>query len=344
MFDEGVVGLRHLGRQAGDRLRRTDAGNDVLALGVRQVLAVERALAGRWAAREADAGAAARSGVAEDHRHDADGGAQVVRDVLVVAVGDRARVRPALEHGADGEAQLLPRVCRERLRACGGDLLKAADDLFEVGLAQVCVRGGTRLRPRLVQHRLEALGVGVKRHLGEELDEAPVRVQREAPVVGRLRQALDRLVVEAEVEDRVHHSRHRELRARADGDEQRVVRVAEAPADSLLDLLQRLLHLLPEAVRQLLVQAGELAEPVGGYDEARRYGQAQAGHLAEVRTLTSEQIAHPGVAVSEAINEPRRRRHRLVLLTRNRPAVKQARSDLSLFGRIHPRFTRPVYT
>ena len=45
----------------------------------------------------------------------------------------------------------------------------------------------------------------------------------------------DRLVVEAEVEDRVHHARHRIARAGADGEEERVGQAAEALAEDLLD-------------------------------------------------------------------------------------------------------------
>ncbi len=54
-LDELVVGLRQLLGHACDRLRRADAGDDVLALGVAQELAVEDALARRRIAREADA-------------------------------------------------------------------------------------------------------------------------------------------------------------------------------------------------------------------------------------------------------------------------------------------------
>ena len=46
-FHRRLVGTRFLPRDLGDLLRRADAGDDVLALGVDQELAVEPLLAGR---------------------------------------------------------------------------------------------------------------------------------------------------------------------------------------------------------------------------------------------------------------------------------------------------------
>src|SRR3712207_7590669 len=54
-------------------LFRSDAGDHVLALGVREELAVEPALPGCRVAREADARAGVLALVAEDHLNDVDG-------------------------------------------------------------------------------------------------------------------------------------------------------------------------------------------------------------------------------------------------------------------------------
>ena len=50
--------------------------------------------------------------------------------------------------------------------------------------------------------------------IGVHLDEAAIAVPGEARVARHGSQALDRRIVEAEVEDGVHHSRHRHARAR----------------------------------------------------------------------------------------------------------------------------------
>ena len=45
--------------------------------------------------------------------------------------------------------------------------------------------------------------------VGIHLDEAAIAVIGEAAVPARLRQTFDGLIVEAEIEHRVHHARHR---------------------------------------------------------------------------------------------------------------------------------------
>ena len=87
--DLGQVALQRL-----DRLGVAHAGDDVLALGVGQVVAVQLALAGDRVAREGDAGTRAPAHVAEDHHLDVHRGAQVVGDALHAPVGDRARGVP----------------------------------------------------------------------------------------------------------------------------------------------------------------------------------------------------------------------------------------------------------
>ena len=66
---------------------------------------------------------------------------------------------------------------------------------------------------RSVQCRLEALAVQAEHRLAEHLDESAVRVPGEVLVAGLRRQSADALVVEPDVEDGVHHPRHREFPA-----------------------------------------------------------------------------------------------------------------------------------
>ncbi len=96
-----------------DRLRGADAGDDVLALGVSEELAVRAALTGRRVARERNARPRTVALVAEDHLHDVHGGAEVVGDVVGAAVHLGARRVPRREHGGDRPRELYVRVLRE---------------------------------------------------------------------------------------------------------------------------------------------------------------------------------------------------------------------------------------
>ena len=91
-----------------------DAGDDVLALRVLQVVAVHALGAGGRVAGEGDAGAGVHAEVAEHHRLDVDRGAEVVGDPLLAAVEPRAVGVPRVEDGAHREVELLARVLRER--------------------------------------------------------------------------------------------------------------------------------------------------------------------------------------------------------------------------------------
>jgi hypothetical protein len=84
-----------------DRKRSADTRDDILTLRVGQIFAVDTALASRRIAGEGDASSAVRAEIPEDHRLHRDGGAPVARDIVDLAVGDRAIVVPRAEDRAD---------------------------------------------------------------------------------------------------------------------------------------------------------------------------------------------------------------------------------------------------
>ena len=203
-----------------DRLGRTDSRDDVLALGVDEELPEERALAGGRVAGEADPGPRRLPLVAEHHLHDVHRGPEIVRDVVGAAIDPRARRLPRVEHGADGAAQLLARVLGERdARLALVDRLEGRDQLAQVVRRQLDVLADVASLLERLELALEEMPVDAVDHLAVHLDQPPVRVEREPRVSGGRREPLDRDVVQAEVQDRVHHPGHRDRRAGADRDE-----------------------------------------------------------------------------------------------------------------------------
>ena len=167
------------------RLGRPDAGNDVLALRVDEELAERRRLAGRRVARERDAGAGALALVAEDHLHDVHGRAEVVRDVVRAAVDLRARRLPRVEDGDDGADQLLVRVLRERpADVLLVDLPEGRHEAGEVVGRELDVLADASRRLQALELLLEAVRIDSVDGLAVHLDQAPVRVVREARVAG----------------------------------------------------------------------------------------------------------------------------------------------------------------
>ena len=116
-----------------DLRRRADARDDVLALRVREVLAVEDSFAGVGIAGERDAGAGVVAHVPEHHRDDAAGRAEVIRDLELLAIVLGALAEPRAEDRLDREAQLLLRLRRERFaRLLADDRLVLVDELSEL--------------------------------------------------------------------------------------------------------------------------------------------------------------------------------------------------------------------
>ena len=113
-----VVDLGHLLLELADRLGGPDARDDVLALGVDQVVAEEVVLAGVRVAGERHAGARVVPRVAEDHGLDVDGGPLQAGDPLDPAVLDGLVAHPAIEDGHDGLPELVLGVLRERSPTC----------------------------------------------------------------------------------------------------------------------------------------------------------------------------------------------------------------------------------
>ena len=135
----------------------------------------------------------------------------------------------------------------------------------------------------------EALVRDVVDGLAEHLDQPAVAVARELLVSGRARETLDGLVVEPDVEDRVHHPRHRDRRPRADGNEQRILGVAEPFSGLLLEPRDVLRDLLVEPL-DLAGGGHEGAGRIGRDREAGRHRDPQLGHLREPDSLAAEEV------------------------------------------------------
>ena len=293
-----LLETRGLGK-VGDGLGVADAG-DVLALCVHQEVAVALVGAVGGVAGERDAGSRGVAHVAEDHALDVDCGAEVIGDLVLLAVEDGARGVPRSKDGLLSKTQLEVRVVREHglavnddlgvlhgVDVIGEDLLERDDEVLEV----VGVELGVELRAALgllgVDGILEELAIDAHDNAREHLDEAAIGVVAKAGVAGLLDEALDGVVVEAEVEDRVHHAGHGEGRAGANGDEQRVVLVAELLAHALLEVLAVGVNLVKDAVGPDV--AGRRIGDAGlaGNGESRRNGKADVGHLRQVGALAA---------------------------------------------------------
>ena len=225
--------------EVGQGQRVADARNDVLALRVLQVVAVDAGVAGGGVAGEAHAGAGVFTHVAEHHGADIDGGAQVVGDALAAAVDAGTLGVPGAEDGLDAHVHLGARILGEVLAGLFlDDALEGVDEALEVLGGQLGVALHAALGLEVVEGVGEEVAVDVEDGLAEHLDEAAVGVPREALVTANGCEAENGLIVEADVQDGFHHAGHGELCAASHGDQERVGGVAEVAAHLILDAAQ----------------------------------------------------------------------------------------------------------
>ena len=285
--------------QRRDRLRRAHAGHDVFALRIDQELAVKNLLAGRRIARESHTGARLVAGVAKDHRLDVDGGAPLGRDVVFPAVNDRAIVHPRTEHGANSAIELLPGIGGKFFSGAVSDKLLETDHEFleivggQFGIVDVRV---IALMLEVVDHDFErfVIFVGPLLHAHHDvavhLDKAPIAIPGESFVLCGCGERKNRVVVEAQIEDRIHHAGHGVARARPHGNQQRhLLLVAERRAHDLFDLGDAVLDHALQFFRVRLLVGVVIGADFGRDRETGRNGQTDAAHFGEVCAFAAEQ-------------------------------------------------------
>ena len=183
----------------------------------------------------------------------------------------------------------------------GEDLLELGHELLEVVGREVGVGGGAAHVLHGRDGVLEQVAVKPHDHVGEHLDEAAVGVPGETGIVGLLDQAVDGLVVQTQVQHRVHHARHGHRRAGAHGHEQRVVGIADLLAHAALEVLAVGLDGVERALGPGVAGAGVLHAGLARDGEAGRHGKPDVGHLGEVGALAAEDRLHARVALGHVV-------------------------------------------
>ena len=232
----------HLGQRAtlhlGDRLRGSGPGHDVFPLRIGEKIPVERGFAGAAVAREGHSSARVVAHVAVHHRHHVHRGAQVVRNPVDPPVVRGAAGPPALEDRLDRAPELRHRILGKGQPRPGlNDGLELSHQGAQVVRGEVDIPLDASATPYVVEHLLERLLAQIEHHVAVHLHEAAVGVIGESRVRRAGHEPLNRVIVEPEVQDRLHHAGHRNGRAGAHGDEQRVSVVAEPLLGRPLELL-----------------------------------------------------------------------------------------------------------
>ena len=299
--------------EVGDGLGVADAGDNVLALGVHQKVPVELLSAVGRVARKGDAGRRGLPLVAKGHGLDVDGGAELVGNAMLLAVDAGALVHPAAKDGLDSKAQLELRIVREDglavgdlelgvqggLDVVGEDALESLDELLQVLGRKLGIDADAGDQTRLGQGVLEQIGIDAHDDVGEHLDKPAVAIPGKARVLRLGDKALNGIVVEAQVENRVHHTGHGERSARTNRHEQRIVVVTELLAAASLEVRLGGNDLIKCAFGPDVAGTGVLDTGLAGNGKATGNRQADAAHLGKVCALAAKHEVHGLVALSD---------------------------------------------
>ena len=297
-----LIDLGHLLGQLADGRGSTDTGYHVLALRIDEVLAEQRLLTGGGVAGKGYAGAAGVAAVAEGHRLYVNGGAPVIGDLVHAAVDVGAGVIPAAEYGLDRLDELNLGVLGEVLTLFVLiELLEAGDQLLHILGVQVHVVLNALLLLQLVDDLLEALLGKLHHYVGEHLDEAAIAVVSKTGVIGLLGKTLYGFIVQAEVQDGIHHAGHGGTGAGTDGNQQGAFHIAELLADLLFQLLQIHKDIGHDILVDLAAVGVVLGAGLGGDGKAGGHGHTGVGHLGQIGALTAQQLTHVLVALFKHI-------------------------------------------
>jgi hypothetical protein len=208
-FLQLIEHLGHVGFELFDGQGGAYAGHHVLALGIDQVVPFEHRFASGGIARHEDPGGRVVAHVAEHHGLDVDRGTVVVVDSCRLAVVDRTFAVPGAEHGLGGLAQLFERVGREFLAGVGADNLLEAhgNGLPGIGI-ELGIVADVGLPALGRDDGLEHLVRDPHDHTAEHLDQSPVQIVGKARSMSPRGELGGNLVVQADVQDGVHHPRH----------------------------------------------------------------------------------------------------------------------------------------
>ena len=126
-------------------------------------------------------------------------------------------------------------------------------------------------------------------------------------IVGLLCHTLSNLVVQTEVQNGIHHTRHRSTGTRTNTDQQWVSCITELAVHQVLDVLNSCHHVVVQDFHNLLLtNLIILITAVCSDCKTWRNGHTNVIHLGKVCTLTTQFLTHLcvtfGLSVTEEIN------------------------------------------
>ena len=279
------------------------AGDHVLPLSVRQEFSEEAPVSRGRIPGEGHARTAVVAHIAEGHGLHVHSGPPGIGDIVIPPVHVGPGVVPASEYRLDGSVELFPWIGGEILPQLRPVFLfELLGQLLQVVRIQLDVVGDALFFLHLIDELFEIFLAHFHDHVGIHLDESAVAVPGPAGVPGHPGDGGDDLLVQAEVEDGVHHTRHGRPGAGAHGNQQRIPGISELFTGDLLQLEDIFVDLGADLGGDLSAVFIVSGAGLCGDGEALGHRQTDVGHFRQVCPLASQELPHFCIAFREQIH------------------------------------------
>ena len=174
------------------------------------------------------------------------------------------------------------------------------DDGLQIFGAEIGIELGFDLVFAGIEDVIELRHVDMQRDFAEHLNEAAVAIVGEARVAGFGDQAFGAGIVQAEVENGVHHAGHGELGAGTNAHQERIGCAAELFAHELFELGHGFVNLVIDFFGHFVAIFKEEVTNLSRDGEARGHRHAGLAHLGEACAFAAQNLFHGSVAVGRA--------------------------------------------
>ena len=144
-------------------------------------------------------------------------------------------------------------------------------------------------------HIFKFMMIDSQNHIAIHLDKPAIRIPRKTRITRARLKAFNRLVIQPQIEHRIHHPRHRYARTRAHRHQKRVLGIPELRAHLRLNPLHPLFKLCFKLRRILFLILVISRANFGGNRKTRRHRKPQTGHLRQIRPFSTQKITHRGI-------------------------------------------------
>ena len=183
------------------------------------------------------------------------------------------------------------------------DLLEKSDDFFQFPDIQI----GMLFKPMPLKIVFEDLREGMYPFAADygpiQLQEATVGVLGKSWVGGQLRQSFDDFIVDAEVEQGIHHPGHGLAGTGTHREKKRIVEISELLSHDLFDFGDIRADFRLKGLGVVLLIGVIIGADLGRDAETSRDRDADTAHLSEVGSLTTEKRLLGSVSICLAVSK-----------------------------------------